>query len=189
MITAPTKEIDRFYALNWGYLSGPTASSIPDNNRAFQLYYYIGEINAQPYELYTESEVQLADDFRNILNTRDNILSITRQRNANIEILLKIFVCINPSSIRRYLLENSHLISTLIDISTNIFKFFKMDETLTLEVLEEFEESEPPKIRMTIFSEQSIEETNRILRDFRINWFFKEIDPLNANIMVTLAFK
>jgi hypothetical protein len=203
MSTLATQEHKKDISKGWGLFLGSTASSfesyhksnyfregivIIDTSSATEDYieFPIDTAVTESTRLGLESNV--AHSFYDFKD-KENDLSVTRQIEWRIYRLEKIYDFINPPQIRNYLGSNIRIIEILEHIPLAILDYFATNEVLTLELLETFQEPEPPKLRITIITELNIVEANGKLKDFRINRLFKKFDPITTNIMVTLGFQ
>lgn len=139
-----------------------------------------------PYEL----EEKYSSDYPNMNDVTLSLIS-TRIRPIidKIGVIKSSFKMFNQESVFSFINENAHYDNILIDVANNIRNCFNSEIELTLELLDIFEEPEPPKLRITIITKEDIANANKFLRDFRINWFFKKYDPIITRIMFTLGIK
>ncbi len=95
----------------------------------------------------------------------------------------------NNKSLLKFLKENSHYLEILNDIHTNASYYFNNEISLTIELLEDFEEPEPPKLRIVISTNFDLLESHKRLKKFKLDWFLEYYDPLDVRIVFSVAIQ
>jgi len=92
---------------------------------------------------------------------------------------------VNDKKIFTYLQENKQYVKILNDLYQEIKKYFRTSE-IFLELLDEFECPEPDKFRISIKTKYELQASLKKLKEFRINKFLKQYDPLETHVMFTI---
>jgi hypothetical protein len=120
-------------------------------------------------------------------NSASQGLDILSQSRTKIEKLSLFYNFINAPKLTVNLIDNLQYLNILEKVAKNIEKYFGSEYLLLLELLDEFEEYEPSKYRITIITSSSLQNARSALKNFKINWFYKNFDNLNTRLMFSLS--
>lgn len=202
---APTVETEEFYESNWGFSSGPTASSMPSYDHAFPLYRHIEKIidvdnnviiiepsRLESSYLISDSESRLADDLREIIikiEESSPSLSVTSQARFQLDRILSFFEVTNNDIVRNYIYNNLQYVKIIELMQQYLLTYFDdCKANLTLDVLFDPEDLANQFLRIIITVEESCEDALFRLKRFQREKLLEKEELIYYNISFDIIY-
>jgi hypothetical protein len=106
-----------------------------------------------------------------------------------IDDLKSVFTFVNPDRIYLYLMANYNYVKLVKDIAANIRRYIETNDNLTIEVLDDPEDSYNEFIRIKIITDSNSSNTFDNLESFYIKWYFVFVETYRYNISFDIGYK
>jgi hypothetical protein len=150
----------------------------------------VRKINIQEAPVYMGLEAGNYYDYKAVLGDageygHSKLLEMCRNANGRYYHLKSCYILINEDEIFEFINNDDKYMELLLQIPKQL-RYYLDYHRIYVELLNDFEEQEPPKLRITILSKFGLIESHSRLKKFNILWFLNRFDPLDYRIVFSL---